>query len=404
MNSVINLLNQVRIVSKKTRELRRDTSRRGENFNIFNDLGLISDEVRLHSSIIAALLNPHGTHGQGSIYLSEFLKVLAKACKGRIKADFLDVDSQSLSVQVEKSIGAVTNETGGRIDLYITDTRHRIIIENKIYAGDQSNQLKRYWNYGISKAKEPTPESTFILVYLTLDGHEPSETALGGITRENYICISYKSEIIEWLNSCLAYSVNLPLIRETINQYITTINTLTHTDMQANAELLEILAHEENIDAVFDIVNSQTALCNYIINKKFIPQLKDVAEQKGFVLEGYKHSDWVNESWAGANFSHAEWRMMQGSFEFEKRGLGELIFGYTVKDGWKRADISCWEELQDRYNAIQRNNQNWIYKRFKGEGWWNHARGIKNLLNGKTLNDFADMLDELLQCAEDLDI
>ena len=41
MNDIINILNQVRIVSQKIKEQRKEKFERGENYNIFNDLGFM---------------------------------------------------------------------------------------------------------------------------------------------------------------------------------------------------------------------------------------------------------------------------------------------------------------------------------------------------------------------------
>ena len=53
MNDIINILNQVRIVSQKIKEQRKEKFERGENYNIFNDLGFMSDEVHLHSMFLS---------------------------------------------------------------------------------------------------------------------------------------------------------------------------------------------------------------------------------------------------------------------------------------------------------------------------------------------------------------
>ena len=42
MNDIINILNQVRIVSQKIKEQRKEKFERGENYNIFNDLAHIA--------------------------------------------------------------------------------------------------------------------------------------------------------------------------------------------------------------------------------------------------------------------------------------------------------------------------------------------------------------------------
>ncbi len=398
------LLGQIQIISKKIREQRHDKRAKGEFYNIFRDLEMMSDEVRLHSSFIASLLNPKGSHGQKDKYLKAFMGMLHKAEPTKVPLDFLLTSSPGISVQVEKNIGELTSLEGGRLDIYVTDTKHRVIIENKIYAGDQKNQMRRYWNYGIKKgAGTGQASTTFRLVYLTLDGHKPDDSSTNGLTDDNYICISYKSEILSWLERCLELSARQPLIRETIIQYINTIKSITNITMEKNDELLEILGKEDNLNAVFDIANNCDNLVNNIVNKEFLPALSKIAEEKGFELE-YEEGDWINRSWAGGDFHHKDWKFLKGRFEFEKRGLNDLIFGYRIKNDYKRSDVLDWEKVQERYGAKDRNNQFWIWKVFKGDRWWKNATVTHHLKNGTTLNQFSEMLDELLECAKGLNI
>lgn len=95
------------------------------NFNVF-DFFKINEPT--HSTLIASLLDPKGNHGQGNIFLKEFLK--------SIEIDFNDDD-----------IWLVTAEIG-RIDILLKCLNRNsvIIIENKSNeAIDQPNQLYRYW-------------------------------------------------------------------------------------------------------------------------------------------------------------------------------------------------------------------------------------------------------------------
>lgn len=240
MNDIINILSQVRIVSRKIKEQRKEKFERGENYNIFNDLGFMSDEVHLHSMFLANLLNPKGSHGQRGKFLEAFLKMLQKSFPA-ISADRLVLDTANASVEVEKYIGRQTDHEGGRIDIYLTDGKHSIIIENKIYAVDQHHQMLRYWNYGMSQKVNDT-EKSFVLIYLTLDGCSPSKDSLGEYLKENdIVCLSYKSDIRGWLDRCVELSSRTPLVRETINQYISTIDILTNNVMEDNKELLDIL-------------------------------------------------------------------------------------------------------------------------------------------------------------------
>lgn len=405
MNDIINILNQVRIVSRKIKEQRKEKFERGENYNIFYDLGFMSDEVHLHSMFLANLLNPKGSHGQRGKFLEAFLKMLQKSFPA-ISADRLVLDTANASVEVEKYIGRQTDSEGGRIDIYLTDGKHSIIIENKIYAVDQHHQMLRYWNYGMSQKGDDT-EKSFVLIYLTLDGCSPSKDSLGEDLKENdIVCLSYKSDIRGWLDRCVELSSRTPLVRETINQYISTIDILTNNVMEDNKELLDILSKEENLDAVYDITNNKNIVVNRIINEVFIPKLRDLAESKGLTMGDNCIENWLEESWAGASFYNPKWKYLKLVFEFERRGLGSLIFGFHTKDedGVKREDVKDWEKVQKNYSTKDVNNQCWIWKDFNGNQYWDNASGIKDLLNGKTLNDFSIMFDEAIDCVKGLDI
>lgn len=409
MNDIINILNQVRIVSQKIKEQRKEKFERGESFNIFNDLGFMSDEVHLHSMFLANLLNPKGSHGQRGKFLEAFLKMLQKSFSA-ISADNLELDITNASVEVEKYIGRQTDSEGGRIDIYLTDGKHSIIIENKIYAGDQHHQMLRYWNYGMSQKGNDTGKS-FVLIYLTLDGCSPSKESLGEDLKENdIVCLSYKNDIRGWLDRCVELASRTPLVRETINQYISTIDILTNNVMEDNKDLLDILCKEENLDAVFDIIDSKENLINHIINDEFIPKLKDLAEDKGLEICGNYKRNWVSDRYPGAHFQKTGWKFLDLAFQFESVGLDRMVFGFVCKGESNRSDVptSVWEKVQEHYSISSpikdKNNDLWIHKDFIGNKNWNNSQAIKNLRNGKTLNNFSIMFDEAIDCVKGLDI
>lgn len=409
MNDIINILNQVLIVSQKIKEQRKEKFERGESFNIFNDLGFMSDEVHLHSMFLANLLNPKGSHGQRGKFLAAFLKMLQKPFSA-ISTDNLELDITNASVEVEKYIGRQTDSEGGRIDIYLTDGKHSIIIENKIYAGDQHHQMLRYWNYGMSQKGDDT-EKSFVLIYLTLDGCSPSKESLGEDLKENdIVCLSYKSDIRGWLDRCVVLASRTLLVRETINQYISTIDILTNNVMEDNKELLDILCKEENLDAVFDIIDSKENLINHIINDEFIPKLKDLAEDKGLEICGNYKRNWVSDRYPGAHFQKTGWKFLDLAFQFESVGLDRMVFGFVCKGESNRSDVptSVWEKVQEHYSISSpikdKNNDLWIHKDFIGNKNWNNSQAIKNLRNGKTLNNFSIMFDEAIDCVKGLDI
>ena len=164
---------------------------------------------------LGELLNPQGKHNMGNIFLTHFVNSLIKESASKINL-------QTATVHLEHYISTVDmdNSTGGRIDIFITDGQRHISIENKIYAKDQDKQLERYYNYN---------KGYNSILYLTLLGNEPTKESKGElVSGKDYICISYRKHIINWLELCLKEAADLPILRESIKQYIILIKKLTN--------------------------------------------------------------------------------------------------------------------------------------------------------------------------------
>lgn len=101
----------------------------------FNPLRQIKIPETTHSRLLGDLLNPAGSHGQGDVFLRIFLAMLDPPIEG-YKGD----DGRwKITVEV------------GRVDILIWrdwPEKTAIIIENKSNnAGDQQNQIYRYWHH-----------------------------------------------------------------------------------------------------------------------------------------------------------------------------------------------------------------------------------------------------------------
>src|SRR5437868_10938799 len=70
LSSVENLLNSVSSLYKRQLGSRADNA---PNFNLFQILEVEGMEVSTHSAFLAHLLNPTETHGQGDLFLRQFL-------------------------------------------------------------------------------------------------------------------------------------------------------------------------------------------------------------------------------------------------------------------------------------------------------------------------------------------
>ncbi len=69
---------------------------------------------------------------------------------------------------------------------------------------------------------------TNTIVYLSKFGVEPSPESRGDLkSGEHFHIISYKSHIIKWLEACIKESAEIPILRETIKQYLILIKKIT---------------------------------------------------------------------------------------------------------------------------------------------------------------------------------
>lgn len=271
--SLKQLLSQINTINEAYKIVKKNT---GEDFNIFGILGMERKEVKTHSRILAELLDPKGSHLQGNIFLKLFIDYLnnVKINNGNDNLNLLTEDSINLNVEnsnvfIEKYIGEKTLDTGGRIDISIEDSEGKLIcIENKIDAGEQENQLLRYHNHCRRFKKHN-------LLFLTLDG---KETQTLNIPDAKIYAISYKKHIVEWLELCKKETVNLPILRESIGQYINLIKKITNqtTNVKMAKDIVEIIADnsknfesskliKENFDNSFGIISTLDQIPEKII-------------------------------------------------------------------------------------------------------------------------------------------
>ncbi len=176
-------------------------------FNLFRLFNIDRQEVKTHSALIADLLSPVGLHSQGSLFLNNFLKLIQNQIDLPIQLSFDQIPFLKWYVETEK----VTEF--GNLDIVLSnfDERVLIVIENKIDAVEQPNQLMRYVQW------MDTMRNFYdfqVLIFLTPYG-TPSQTAKGN----KYLKISYNRDIVNWLKSSLN-DIRTSRVKEVIIQYI----------------------------------------------------------------------------------------------------------------------------------------------------------------------------------------
>lgn len=240
-----------------------------EGYNLFKVLRSPSDEVRLHSRFLGDILNINGLHGLGVKPLKLLFQMLGvNPVNGNLNFD----------IHIEHK----------NIDLYLVNntTKQAIIIENKIYALDQEQQLLRYYTTAISEGY-----TSVTIVYLTLYGDEPSQYSLKGACGElkhPIVTLSYKNDISKLIQNLVGQSAQLPALRESLLQYLDIIKGLT--GMTSNAlyikELKQLLLDTRTVDVVVPLQEALQELKYDAISSFFSILAKKVNSRFGTLTIG----------------------------------------------------------------------------------------------------------------------
>lgn len=379
MEKLTKLLQQVQVYVNEDKQRRAEAFRRGECYNVFNVLGVDNHELS-HSAFLAELLNPEGSHGMQDIFLKAFIDTIAHG------GTQPELDTTHAKVYTEYNIGTTTDTTGGRIDILITDrsnadgtpSGHAIIIENKIWAADQPNQLVRYHNF----AHEMYAKS--VLLYLTLNGDEPSEQSRGNLNAPNgdYQCISYRNDIIGWLRQCAQLSFDKPRVRETINQYINLIQQLTNQNTTEQKQLIQLLTNKENFEQACAIADTMPAAKQYLVETTLREQLKD---------DRYEITDcnYDRDNFGGISLRPQGWEHCIIKFEFERyNGTTDLCYG--ILDEHKPF---MYVPRQDGY---QQNDAWLVWNWMSKYRYWDNATFLAICSDNAVAREFKSCIAELL--------
>ena len=292
--------------------------RQGVFFNLFHVLGIERKETR-HSAFLAELLNPQGSHGQQDRFLRLFIQQLPFLRE-------IQWDTKNAYAIIEEVIPQNDNkpQETGRMDIVIHCGDDAIIIENKIDAGDQEQQLLRYRDYGKSNIK-----GKVVLIYLTLDGKTASDwsTSKQLVANVDYFPISYKFEIESWLSLCENAVKNLTNLYTTINQYHQIINKLTNTNMAQDKHILDLML--ENNKAILEISNNLWEWKQQIKAKatmKLQEVLESLAEERGLML-------CYDDSYASFEFKENNDSLIAYAFTWEGRSASAWYYGVRPLSG-----------------------------------------------------------------------
>ena len=390
MNKYKLFLENINLIDKKYQILKS----KDENFNIFSILRNEYDEVNLHSKFIVELIK-NKTYGYKFLIL--FLK--------KIGIDFFEIKDYQV-------FGEYTVKNNGRIDIlikiYSKIEKKVIVLENKIYAEDQFQQLKRYYD---SMVREGYKDKEIEIVYLTLFGQAPSEESVLGLKGKNIIEISYKNEIIEWIEELIKEVAQNPIMRETLIQYKNLLEKLTNSEEKDFMKELKemILLNQEYLNIAWklpDIVESIKVDLQLKFWQKLEEKLDVSLKEKGFLKENSlpfpnHHYSKENIEKFYRNMKKNRWfGLMYFIKEIENRG--KLYLRIEVEE-----NIYYGFRIIDNLNNFNQNDKDDLFEKEmlklkfqRTENWlgWKYIYNLENKeqrLNLKNMNnEVASVLND----------
>lgn len=355
----------------------------GSRFNLCSLLVGESDEVRLHSRLIGELLNPKGAHGMGNLLGDLFWKIVAK---GEVQPN------------CQRTVKIEASSEFGRIDLLVEEKHpsgnRLLIIENKIWAGDQPKQLERYWQYAECKGYD---KNYVTMLYLTPFGTEPDKQSEGRFSKQAKLA-SYQVDIIAWLDQCIKECAEKPFLRESLSMYRNVCKNITGQSIcqEERNEMKEsvfdfINKSKENFDAYFKICDLKADIVDGMASN-VCDKIRELSIREGWVFQLSKK---LTNRYGGFQLIHSELKGIPIQFEFQQDRMRGLIFGIcNLKD---QVDINnvvfCFgQEFED----VKKSDSWSAYTYWNDYKDWDRSHFYKALFE----DSFSDAYRELLQRIE----
>ena len=325
-----------------------------KEFSVFQYINL--HEV-LMSTIFKDLLNPRGKHGQGSLFLDEFLNLL-------------EIESPVLTERFSIITEALTShlDSNRRIDILLNwGNKFGIGIENKPYTIDQKNQLSDY-----SKHLSKEFNDNYVLVFLSNRSPDVSSIEKDMVESLNiqkkFIHLGF-NDILTWLEKSKE-KVKLPNITHFIEDLINKIKMNLNNENRGNSKLIELLLDsEENIKATFEIVNSFDGLRTQIA-RNFVEELKNLLIKDGkefeFNFEPKEFSYKINLSIKPNNKEWGEYSC--GLFDYDGEGLHYAINLGKTKKNIKKLIV---KELTNLLEWESADGEKILWKKHHNNKWYN---------------------------------
>jgi len=337
-------------------------------FNLLSIIEKDRDEAHVHSKVIYNLLSQNWGKKDKETFLTLFLKEIG------IEDEIIYNKTWEVTREKEYQL----DEKKTRPDFVIESQHYIYIIEMKIDADDQPEQLKNYKKIAEGEKKRKNKKE-YKLFYLTLDGHNASKKSIG--EEENleenekveYTNISFKEEILNWLGNCLKLVEGKENKSACINQYIASINKiLGEKNTKIKDNILKSVEDMKNAISLYGKLNDklQVTLENFMsllkenLGKRAIYYKKYVKDYYNYTL------DKIPQDYPGLYIVLAENKSRNSNYYRFVLKL-ELSPELTACFGFIKNDDDIKETVPFVYFSQVKKNSSGLYNKC--------IKGIKNL-------------------------
>jgi hypothetical protein len=298
----------------------------------FRALSLVNPDENRVSDIIAELLNPYGSHGQNTTFLTLF----ASRCGAVGKRPLHHV-----SIHRESCTIFIANQRR-RIDLLLDGGTWGVGIENKPWAGEQKGQLQDY-----ADDLEKRFGENFLLIRLT--GRDVEAKSLDAQRQEQlsaqgkFASWRYDTDLLAWVNECRqrCQAPRVASFLEELSRYIAA-EFVTVPNPRTDMERKHLLpALESILEKDPSQLHSAAAIAELfpVLRQKMVSHLFDEVQKDVLAVLA---SDWsversdenfVETDWAVFGFAHKDWRGL-----YQVRLESQPKFSLVVLGVWHDKD------------------------------------------------------------------
>lgn len=316
--AVTHLLNDVSGRLEALAETRRHLApQMAPDFSIFRFMR--SDEYGL-SAVLADLLNPEGTHGQGPVFLDAFIAMTGSCAPWASGPHAWHVTTEERA------------NDRRRIDIHLASAGGLIGIENKPWAPDGNLQLSDYADYlaGMAAGRK------WLLVYLCNNDPDPlsisTEKRQTLAAQGNFLRVDY-TQLTSWLTRCtnLAQALAVRVLIEQTASFVRK-NINMEQDMTTEKEIAAaVLESAQSFTAALHIAKTM------VVAKSDLLQRLRADLDRELTVSGMALADWGLDSpnaprFRGWNITFPEAvEPITLRFQFEWASLRKFFWGIYCK-------------------------------------------------------------------------